>query len=254
MKAAGNTILITGGGSGIGFALAQRFLAAGNRVIVTDRSEQNLRCVREQAPELHTILSDLGARDQRDALVRRVRTEFPDLNALINNAGIQRRIDLTGELSWDDIAPEIEINLAGQIHLTTALLPDLVRQDEARVINISSSLALVPLARMPIYCATKAAMHAFSLALRFQFRDTSLQVLEVLPPPVRTNLGGSHNFGEHLGEFADTVVAQLIRDEIEITMGRGVQLLEVERNGPGKLFTPINLEFEKMAAAMQAGH
>jgi uncharacterized oxidoreductase len=165
MKTKGNTVLITGGASGIGLALAQEFVSAGNTVIVCGRTEARLQEAKRIVPQLHVKRCDVSKAKERTDLFDFIGSNHDSLNILVNNAGIQRMIDLTHGVSplleGDD---EIEINLRAPIHLSSLFVPLLSRHEEAAIINVSSGLAFVPLAVAPIYCATKAAtfIHSFS--------------------------------------------------------------------------------------------
>jgi uncharacterized oxidoreductase len=252
MKENGNTVLITGGASGIGMALAQRFAAAGNEVIVTGRRADALHEVQAKIPGLHTIVSDVGVPEQRLALSRSIVADFPPLNILINNAGIQRRVDLRAPAPWEEIASEIEINLGGPIHLSMLLVPYLMHQDTPRIVNVSSALGFAPLTPMPIYCATKAALHSFSQSLRYQLRDTPIKVIEVVPPAVKTHLGGSHAFGEDLDAFADAIIKQLWADVPEASFAQANALIRASRGELDERFESMNAGFARMMQQMQA--
>jgi uncharacterized oxidoreductase len=217
MQISGNTVLITGGSSGIGLALAERFLSAGNEVIVCGRRESALAELRAKYPAIHTFVSDTGSASDRQALFSQTVAKFPKLNVLINNAGIQRKVSLTEAEPWADTAQEIAVNLEGPIHLSTLFIPHLVQRERPVIANVSSGLAFVPMAVAPVYCATKAAIHSFTQSLRVQLAKTAIDVIEIIPPAVRTNLGGSHDFGTPLDEYADSVMAQLKEGRPEVT-------------------------------------
>lgn len=240
MRMSGNTILITGGSSGIGMALAERFLTRGNTVIVCGRSGEALKTVEARLPGLQCIVSDIGKPQEREALARWVSAHFPALNVLINNAGIQRRLNLLDPEPWSATASEIDINLGGPIHLTMLLLPHLLRQPDAQIINVSSGLAFTPLAYAPVYCATKAAMHSFTLSLRYQLRDTSVRVSEIIPPAVKTMLGGAHDFGAELEEFTDAIMAQLEAGAQEASFGTAAQRSRASRDELDRWFEEMN--------------
>lgn len=189
MNIHGNTILITGGSTGIGLALAKVFVRADNTVLICGRSESRLKAAKELVPELQVRVCDVSQEAERRSLVEWIGNEFPNFNILVNNAGIQRQIDLkAGLVALDSQEDEIAINLPAPIWLTAALIPHLLQQPQAAIVNVSSGLAYVPMTAAPIYCATKAALHSFSQSLRHQLRDTSIQVFEVIPPAVDTNL------------------------------------------------------------------
>ena len=217
MKISGNTVLITGGSSGIGLGLAERFVKAGNEVVVCARRPEPLAELEARIPSLHTLVGDTGSAATREKLFAEVVANFPKLNVLINNAGIQRNVDMTTDEPWADTAAEIAINLEGPIHLSRLFIPHLAKQAGAVIANVSSGLAFVPMAAMPVYCATKAALHSFTLSLRHQLKAKNIEVVEIIPPAVRTNLGGSHDFGEPLDEYSDSVMAQLEEGRSETT-------------------------------------
>jgi uncharacterized oxidoreductase len=225
MNLSHNTILLTGGATGIGLALAQRFARAGSQVIICGRRADKLREARQQVPGLHFYECDLAQAADRAELVRRVVTDFPALNVLLNNAGIQNRFqlaDLPADLAaWETQRQEIAINLEAPIHLAALLLPHLRQQREPAIINVSSGLAFAPMAAAPIYSATKAALHSFTLSLRRQLAGTGVRVLEIVPPAVNTDLGGPglHTWAVPVDDFADSIVARLAAGEEEVGYG-----------------------------------
>jgi uncharacterized oxidoreductase len=189
MRLSGNTILITGGTSGIGLELATRFAAMDNTVIITGRNQAKLDDVSTKLPGVHAIQSDVSDPTAITALYDYVTGRFPHLNVLINNAGIMRKINLHGFRSdLQELTREIEINLDGPIRTTVQFLPQLKAQKAAAVVNVSSGLAFVPLAISPIYCATKAAIHSFTQSLRVQLKRTNITVFELAPPITETPL------------------------------------------------------------------
>ncbi|MBO1081605.1 SDR family oxidoreductase [Roseomonas haemaphysalidis] len=189
MDIAGNTILITGGGTGIGRGLAEALHAAGNAVIIAGRRRAPLEAVVAANPGMHFATLDISdAAAIRDFAARMV-AEHPGLNVLFNNAGImQVEQVLTDPDALAVAEATITTNLLGPIRLTTALLPHLLARPKASVVNVSSGLAFVPRADTPTYSATKAAIHSYSIALRHQLRDTRVQVIEWAPPLVATDL------------------------------------------------------------------
>ncbi|MEI9952855.1 MAG: SDR family NAD(P)-dependent oxidoreductase [Pseudomonadota bacterium] len=170
MDLEGNTILITGGSSGIGMALAARFIELGNEVIVTGRRKAALQAFKDKYPSVHTQVNDAGNAADRVALADWATRAFPGLNVLINNAGIQRKLSLREVEPWADTAQELDINLGAPIHLSSLFIPHLQKQAKAWIMNVSSGLAFVPLAHMPVYCASKAALHSFTMSLREQLK------------------------------------------------------------------------------------
>jgi uncharacterized oxidoreductase len=240
MKLSGHTILLTGGSSGIGLALAHRLVAAGNVVIVTGRREGALDEVRRALPSVVTIPSDSGSAADRARLAAEVTSRFPALDVVINNAGIQRKVDLLQPEPWEETREEIAINLEGPLHLTALLLPHLLGRPKATLVNVSSGLAFVPMAAAPVYCATKAALHSYTLSLRHQLRDTSVEVIEIVPPAVHSNLGGSHAFGVPTDEYADSVMAQLAEGRAEVTYQFSAEASQAPRAALDAIFARLN--------------
>ncbi len=191
MQITGASILITGGGSGIGRGLAEAFHALGAKVIIAGRRQAALDEVAAANPGMTALALDVADRDSIKAFAARLAAERPDLNALVNNAGVMRVEDLQapqGDLA--DAEATIAANLLGPIRLTAALLPLLMKQPRATIMTVSSGLAFLPLAATPTYCATKAAIHSYTQSLRYQLRNTGVQVLELAPPYVQTELMG----------------------------------------------------------------
>ena len=189
MQTTDNTILITGGSTGIGLAMAETFIEAGNEVLICGRRENKLVEAKQKLPQLHTRVCDVGNASERQELFRWVTSEFPNINMLINNAGIQKEIDFITGASGLYGESEIEINLAAGIHLSALFIPHFLQQNqECAVINITSGLAFIPLKIVPVYCATKAGFHAFSMSLRSQLANTNVHVFEIAPPIVKSEL------------------------------------------------------------------
>ncbi len=245
MKLSGNTILITGGATGIGYALAERFLSSGNRVVVCGRREEKLSAVRASHPGVETRVCDVADEDERRRLYEWAVAAFPDLNVLVNNAGVQRRVRLTDREDWTATRSEIAINFEAPVHLTRLFTPHLLGQDEAAIINVTSGLAFAPLANVPVYCATKAALHSFTLSLRHQLRAASVEVVEIVPPAVDTDLGGvgQHTFGVDTNEFADAVFEGLRRGENEIAYGTALEASRASRNELTEISRSMNEKF-----------
>jgi len=205
MRLTGRTILITGGSAGIGLAFALKFLELGNDVIVTGRRQSVIDAAKSQHPGLHTIQSDSADSAQIAELAARVKRDFPKLDVLMNNAGVGAAKNL--KASADDLAAlmsEMEINVGGVIRTTSALI-DILTANQGTVINVSSLLAFVPVPAMPIYSASKAAVHSYTQSLRFQLEDTGVEVIELMPPAVRT---------EMTSEFDEAGISTISTDEL----------------------------------------
>jgi uncharacterized oxidoreductase len=242
MDLASSTVLVTGGASGIGYALAERFLAAGSEVIVCGRREEKLREAKDKHPQLHLRVCDVAGESDRVSLCEWATGEFPRLNVLVNNAGIQRRVQLAESEDWERTQREIAINFEAPVHLSLLFIPHLLRQQRAAILNVTSGLSFVPMASAPIYSATKAAMHSFTLSLRHQLADTSIEVVEIIPPAVNTDLGGPglHTFGVPVGEFADAVMSGLQKGENEIAYGFAQQSSRASREELDAIFQRMN--------------
>ena len=195
MKFTNNTILITGGSQGIGLAMAEYLAETGNKIIICARNEQKLNEVKAQHPDFITYVCDVSDAESRAAMAEQIRTEHPDLNFLINNAGIQRNVDLTK--GTDDLAKgdaEIETNLRAPIYLTALLLPLLEKNSDSKILNVCSGLAFRgdQFPEMPVYSATKAGIHAYTRVARVQFAPLGIRVMEIIPPMVDTQLNPEH--------------------------------------------------------------
>lgn len=243
MKTSGNTVLITGGGSGIGLALTEELVRRGNQVIICGRRRNRLQAAQTRVPGIHSRVCDISKARSRQTLVDWVLSEFKQLNVLVNNAGIQRQVNfLKGSRDLGEADEEVGTNLIAPIHLSAQLLPHLRRKKEAAIVNISSGLAYTPLAVVPVYCATKAAVHSWSLSLRHQLRDTSVRIFEVAPPMVATELAGRRNKGEDgmyvmsAEAVAVGVAEALERNQHEVALGAAANLL-AQREA---LFSAIN--------------
>ena len=242
MKLTGNTILITGGSNGIGLAMAKRFLDRENEVIVCGRREEKLKEVREKFPKIKTRVCDVGSRAEREALFRWATGTYPNLNVLVNNAGIQRRVKLTENENWESTRSEIAVNLEAPIQLCGLFYPHLIQKESSAILNVTSGLSFIPLANVPIYCATKAALHSYTLSLRWQLADTPVEVIEVIPPAVDTDLGGPglHTFGVNVDEFADAVFEGLEEGQTEIAYGSALTASQASRDELDKIYEGMN--------------
>lgn len=245
MRMSGKTILITGGATGIGFAIAER-LARENKVIICGRRQERLDAAVKRLPGIRAIRCDVSNEAERKALCDRVVSEFGGLDVLVNNAGIQRRVDFrkgVEDLTADE--DEIEINLGSQIYMSALFIPILMKREAAAIVNVSSGLGLVPLAVFPVYCATKAAIHSFSMSLRHQLKGTPIKVFEVIPPTVHdTELKGKPipktDYSVSAGEVADAVAKGLEDNRTEIAIGPSAGWLRASRAELDLAFQGIN--------------
>ena len=249
MRLTGNTILITGGTSGIGRALAEAFHQRGNQVIIAGRRQALLNEIAAAHPGMRGMQLDVEDPQAVDAFAARIREQFPELNVLINNAGITRREDLTaGAVDLSAARSIIDTNILSVLHLTAALLPTLQQQPNSTIVTTSSGLAFVPLAAFPTYSASKAFLHSWLQSLRFQLRKTSVEVLELAPPYVQTELGGpSQATDPNAMPLADYIseVMQVLGDRDlshgEILVKRVKALRWAEKNDEyEQVFTALN--------------
>jgi uncharacterized oxidoreductase len=239
MELSNRTVLITGGTDGIGFGLAEAFYRSKSKVIVCGRDKEKLIAVEKKFPEFTVIPCDIADVKQRESLAANVLQRFPDLDILVNNAGVQRYIDLKS--GYDAIKlgeDEITINFVAVVELTALFIGHLLKKQSAAVINVSSALALMPTVNTPIYNATKAAIHAYTLTLRQQLKGTSVKAIEVLPPWVDTNLnrqgrGRSSRSGYRglsVPEYIPSVMQGLENDVEMIFHGDGAKIMSEPRS------------------------
>jgi uncharacterized oxidoreductase len=232
MQLKDNTVLVTGGGTGIGRGLAESFYRLGNQVVIAGRRREPLEAVAKANPGMQFLLLDQGDAADIARFCAELVDRYPDLNVVINNAGIQLREDLTtGDVSAAE--QSVAIDLLGPIRLTAALLPALLRQPQSTIINVTSGLAFMPQALTPTYCATKAALHSYTQSLRFQLREAPVQVIELVPPKVQTGLQGEHGFDpaampldEYITETMTLLQTQPDADEIIVERVKGFRFAE----------------------------
>lgn len=249
MKMHSNTIFITGGTSGIGQGLAEAFHKLGNQVIVSGRREDRLRSLCAANPGMRHFVLDVTDPASIRNTARKVVEEFPSLNYVFNNSGMQRRHDFASGKPIDEAAmlAEIQTNLLGLIRVTAEFLPHLKTQPSATLLNVSSGLAFVPLAIFPVYCATKAAVHSFSLSLRHQLRGSTVKLVELIPPYVATELGGGAQAPAGamnqmpLETFIAETMKELESDADEIAIGGSKNLLAASSpENVQKIFARMN--------------
>lgn len=238
MKLTGRTILVTGGTAGIGLAFALKFVELGNKVIVTGRRRKVLDELKAKHPKLHVIQSDVADSAQIAALAARVKAEFPKLDVLMNNAGILLYKNLKAPAA--DLAglmEEMNINVGGVIRMTSAFI-GLLTANKGTVINVSSGLAFVPLPAAPVYSATKAAVHSYTQSLRFQLEEAGVEVVEIMPPGVKTDMTAMLSEGDGVSlittdDLVKRSFASLEAGELEVRPGQSNQLAFMRRLAPG---------------------
>jgi uncharacterized oxidoreductase len=234
MKLQGNTIFITGGGSGIGRGLAETLHKLGNKVIIAGRRRKHLEAVVAANPGMAAVELDIADPDSIDRVAKWLITEHPDLNVLINNAGVMQPDQAAGKVDDAVVLATINTNLIGPIRMTSALIEHLKTKEGAVVAYTSSVLGFVPLAVTAVYSSTKAALHSYALSQRFMLRDTEVRVLEIVPPWVRTELMNSQEAEQAmpLNQFIAEVIKVLGTDANEIV----IEAAKPMRNnaGPGE--------------------
>jgi len=248
MNLSGNTVLITGGASGIGFAMAEAFLEAGSEVIICGRREHRLREAQRAHPSLHVRSCDVASDRGRGELVEDVVTHFGALNVLVNNAGVQRDVDFTkGIADFERGENEIRINLEAPIILAGLLVPHLAGKKGATIVNVSSGLGFVPAAKMPVYSASKAGLHAFTMAFCRQVAPLGIKVFEVVPPAVDTELNpqgraarGGFKANLTAADFVTAVMKGLADDVPEIGYGMTEGFLSASRADLDRSFEQMN--------------
>jgi uncharacterized oxidoreductase len=225
MKLTGNTILITGGGSGIGRGLAEALHQRKNQVIISGRRKDRLIEVAKANPGMAWVELNIEDPVSISALAAKMIAEYPDLNVLINNAGIMNIDDASVAIDEKLLVSTLTTNLMGPIRMTGALIEHLKRQPQAAVINTTSVLGFVPLAATAVYSSTKAAMHSYTMSLRYKLKNTSVSVLEIAPPWVQTDLLGSNN------EPRAMPLSEFIEETMKV-LGTGAEEVLVERAKP----------------------
>lgn len=236
MKRSGNKILITGGASGIGLGLAARFIEEGNTVIICGRREHALLEARGKYPALLTRQCDLSDSKSREELYAWVAANHPDLNVLINNAGIQQWMNITDDNFFARAKEELAINVEAPLHLCSLFLE---LKSLNTILNVTSGLSFVPLTKVPVYSATKAFFHSFTLSLRHLSHERNVEVIELIPPALNTDLGGKglHDAAPPVAAFIDSVFEQLAQGKQEITFGFSQNMANA---GPEELRSAFN--------------
>jgi uncharacterized oxidoreductase len=218
MKLTGNTILITGGASGIGLGLTERFLKEGNKVIICGRREEALQEAANKFPSVITKVCDLSVEAERIELYNWVSENHSDLNVLINNAGIQNWMTISDNDFYEKANVEITTNVLAPLHLTSLFIK---LKSLNTIINVTSGLAFVQLSKVPVYCATKAFFHSFTLSLRRLLKEKDIEVIEMIPPALNTDLGGKgiHDGQPAVSDFVEAVFQQMKDSKTELTFG-----------------------------------
>jgi uncharacterized oxidoreductase len=231
MKLSGNTVFITGGGSGIGRGLAEALHKRGNQVIVSGRRKGHLAETLKANPGMQSVELDVQDPANIAAVTKKLIQDYPKLNVLVNNAGIMLPDNAAGQVDEAVLVPTITTNLLGPIRMTSALIDHFKKQPQATVINVTSGLAFVPLAMTAVYSATKAALHSYSVSMRYKLKGTSVKVLELAPPWVRTDLMNSKEAAQAmpLDEFINETMNALGTDSDEVLVER----VKILRNNPG---------------------
>jgi uncharacterized oxidoreductase len=218
MKTSNNKILITGGGSGIGLGLTEKFVRENNTVIICGRRESHLKEVSRKYPSVVTRKCDLSKASEREDLYNWISKEHNDLNVLINNAGIQQWMSVSDSDFFQRAKDEIAINIEAPVHLTSLFIN---LKSLNTIINVTSGLSFVPLTKMPVYCASKAFFHSFTISLRHSLKSKNIEVIEVIPPALNTDLGGKglHESAPPVNDFIETVFKQLEEGKTVLTFG-----------------------------------
>ncbi len=245
MKLENNTILITGGSVGIGFAFAEYF-SKNNKVIICGRSISKLEAAKQKIPSLQIYQCDISKEEECDGLFELISKEHPDVNILINNAGIQRPINILDKNTRK--VDEVDINFKGTIYLSMLFAEFISKKPNAAILNVSSGLAFVPSAMFPIYCATKAGIHSFTMSLRRQLKDKNVEVIEIIPPMVHdTFLKGQpierNERSISTSELLEEVINGLKENKNEIAAGPAKYMMENSKKDLNSAFEQMNKNF-----------
>lgn len=241
MKISGNKILITGGASGIGLGLTEKFIEAGNTVIVCGRREDALQAAQAEFPNLITRRCDLSSADEREELFRWLAEEHADTNVLINNAGIQNWMSVEDEDFYERAELEIAVNIEAPVHLASLFVK---MKSAETIMNVTSGLSFVPFAKVPVYSATKAFFHSFTISLRHILKAKNIEVVEIIPPAINTDLGGKglHDHAPPVSEFIASIFEQLKEGKNELTFGMSNAMSSGDRAETDKIFKMLNPE------------
>jgi len=239
MKLSNNKILITGGATGIGLALAQRFMEENNSVIICGRRESALQEANDKLPGIITRTCDLASADERVRLFKWITKEHDDLNVLVNNAGIQQWMSVTDSNFLHRAKDEIMINIEAPLHMVSLFLN---LSSLTTIVNVTSGLSFSPLAKVPVYCASKAFLHSFTLSLQYLLRSKNIEVIELIPPALNTDLGGKgiHDSAPPVAGFIEAAFEQLKQGKSQITYGFSEAMFKAGPEELRKAFERMN--------------
>lgn len=239
MKSASNKILITGGASGIGLGLTERFVKENNTVIICGRRESVLKAVAEKFPSVITRVCDLSVEAERIALFEWVSQNHSDLNVLVNNAGIQQWMKMDDKDFYQRAKDEITTNIEAPLHLTSLFI-QLKSLDT--VMNVTSGLSFVPLTKTPVYSATKAFFHSFTLSAQHLLKAKNIEVIEIVPPALNTDLGGKgiHDAAPPVSDFIEAIFQQLKEGKTQLTFGFSEAMAKANADEIKKAFNRMN--------------
>jgi len=239
MKISNNKILITGGASGIGLGLTERFIKENNTVIICGRREALLQEVSRSLPKVIVKSCDLSVDEERENLFNWISEEHPDLNVLVNNAGIQNWLAISDENFYGRAKEEISINIEAPLHLASLFLK---LKSLDTIINVSSGLSFTPHTKVPVYSATKSFLHSFTLSLRHLMKSRNIEVIELIPPALNTDLGGKglHDYAPPVKDFIESVFEQLKEGKTELTFGYSEAMTKAGPDDLKKAFERMN--------------
>ncbi len=235
-----NTILITGGASGIGYEFAKQ-LCNTNTIIIVGRNKEKLVKVKKELKNIHIFECDVSNSKDIKALYEIISYEFPNLNILINNAGLMNKLNLQDDLSYEELTKEMNINFNGSVYMTTQFLSLLKKQKTSSIINITSALAFVPMAYSPIYCASKAALHSFTQSLRIQLKETNIKVFEIAPSVTKTQMIDS--FSEKEQKNMKIMTTKTLVNKSIKEINKGTQNIGVGETNALKMINRISPSF-----------
>jgi len=239
MKISNNKILITGGATGIGLGLTERFMQENNTVIICGRRASALQEAAKKFPTVITKQCDLGNVEEREKLFQWIAKNHPDLNVLVNNAGIQQWMSIDDDNFYSRADEEITTNIEAPIHLTSLFIK---LKSLNTIINVTSGLSFVPLTKTPVYSATKAFFHSFTLSLRYLLKPKGIEVIELIPPALNTDLGGKglHDQAPPVSDFIKTIFEQLQQGKTELTFGFSEAMAKASQEDLQKAFARMN--------------